>query len=897
MTEFLFAARHLAVIGLLVLAGYVLGRRLLSRIAFRSSGEKAAFCASLGLGLIGTALFLLGLARLLHVGVVAALGLAALAACGPVWRELAASVRAGWRSAARGARGRTAGRVAAGLLVFAGIAALAIMSLYPPLTWDAISYHLAAAKIYAQEQAVRPADNLRYCVAPQLNELLFALMLMVSDDLSAQLVQFAAMVLVAVLLAGWCGARYPPLAGPLAAGLWLGSPLVLSLGSIAYIDIGVAFFCTMAVFALVNGLDEPEMPWMRLAGASAGFAAGTKYTGLVAVAILGLFLVARALRGRSWRAVAEFSACSALVAAPWYAFTFAYTGNPFSPYLASVIPDHGCWDARDSVNVAKDMARHGGPRTLAGLLALPAALSNPALHFGGPNALSKPAAFALPLFLVGALRDRRTRVLGGFALAWFVFWFFSVQITRYMLGAFPAMCALAVVAFDWAVAPLLRRVPRGVASACALAGAAALVSPAWGVIAEVRGGGPPPMTDHDRDVYLERIPSYRCAKWLNDHYGRRYRVLTYTHEYMTYYFDGERLGDGLGRIRYSDIPFQDARALHAWLTAADARFLMFTFPSSFHVESQPFFQQRFELVCGSAHTRLYRLAGEPVEIDLGPELVVNGGFDHRGGWQWVGSPGYTPAHGKGDPAGRVGSSGYPYQEIAVLPDQLHRFSFRLRCATDLPANMWLHWYDRDGALVGREHASFECRSPEKRVDIPITAPRAATLLQLKPIPATSKHDVGFDDVSVRPVLERIQPGTAPRRAEIPARPLARGLEVEPLADGLAADVREASSMLEMAIPRTVVAPGQRAQVELALKTDTAGPFAVRFVRVDGTLSRRAFFEPPAGSRERRDWVRVLSPRDYSGDTVRLRIHPPPDAASGSFELANLSVAVVDREAP
>ena len=369
MTEFLFAAKHLAVIGLLVFVSYVLGRRLLWSLPFRSTGEKVAFSASVGLGLIGTALFLLGLVHLLHVG----------RGGGPrpgrpgrpvrrVFVEMGAALRRGWRAlTTRGTRSRAAVRLAAGILAFAGMAWLMVLALYPPHLWDAISYHLAAAKIFAVEQVVRPAENLRYCVAPQLNEVLFALMLMVSDDLSAQLVQFAAMVLVAVLLAGWCGARYPPLAGPVAAGLWLGSPLVLALGTNAYIDMGVAFFCTMAVFAFVNGLEEPGAHWMRVAGAERGLRRGHASTPRSSPwPSSAASSLVRAVRSRAWRAVAEFSVCCALVAGPWYAYTFAHTGNPVSPYLSSVFPDRGCWDQRDAAAVNQDMAQARRPPDAGG---------------------------------------------------------------------------------------------------------------------------------------------------------------------------------------------------------------------------------------------------------------------------------------------------------------------------------------------------------------------------------------------------------------------------------------------------------------------------------------------------------------------------------------------------
>ena len=480
----------------------------------------------------------------------------------------------------------------------------------------------------------------------------------------------------------------------------------------------------------------------------------------------------------------------------------------------------------------------------------------------------------------------------------FLFWFFSVQITRYMLAAVPAMCALAVIAVDWGLRSLLRRIPAAVASAIAFLGGAALVIPAWETVHEVHRWGPPPMTARERVLYHERVPSYRCAKWLNDHLGRNYRVLTYTHEYMTYYFDGERIGDGLGRMRYIDIPFEDARGLRAWLKGAEASYLLLTHPP-FRVESEPFFQQHFQLQCGSADTRLYRVADSEVPAtELGPELVVNGDFGYQGDWEWYGSAAYKPEHGRGDPAGRVGSAGYPRpadrRPAGPAPPPLVPDATATRSPKP---QVYLRWYDREGAVVGHEAPFLECRPPGRKVDVPILSPLTAVEVHLLVLPGIA------DCVSTTSRCARsssaLRPGRSRGRARLPARPMARGLGVEPLADGLAIDIRETASMLEMAIPRTVVEPGQRAQVELDLKTGAPGPFAVRFIRLDGTVSRRAFFEPGAepGSGERRVRFRVLSPKDFSGDAVRLRIHPPQAAASGSFELANLAVGVVARDAP
>src|SRR5262245_40475294 len=128
MSLALFAAEHLLTIPFLGLAAYMAGRRVLGRLAFGSLAEEVAVSAGMGVGLLGTVFFLLGLAGAIRPwSLLAVLG-GALASGGRRWRAM-------------GGRG---GAVAAALLAAASLPA-AILALYPPTAFDSTLYHLPIA--------------------------------------------------------------------------------------------------------------------------------------------------------------------------------------------------------------------------------------------------------------------------------------------------------------------------------------------------------------------------------------------------------------------------------------------------------------------------------------------------------------------------------------------------------------------------------------------------------------------------------------------------------------------------------------------------------------------------------------------------------------------------------
>ena len=137
--------------------------------------------------------------------------------------------------------------------------------------------------------------------------------------------------------------RLGPSWAALSGLLFLTLPLIVKLSVTVYVDLGLIFFTTAALFSVAIWLEETgKTRWLVLAAVCSGLALGTKYNALVSFLLLSLLLPFFYLfRFRRDNPHAEqlnavkfgvlFVAISLLVFSPWLARNYSLTGNPLYP--------------------------------------------------------------------------------------------------------------------------------------------------------------------------------------------------------------------------------------------------------------------------------------------------------------------------------------------------------------------------------------------------------------------------------------------------------------------------------------------------------------------------------------------------------------------------------------
>lgn len=622
---------------------YAVGRNILSRASFHNVAEEVAFCASLGLGIIATTAFLMGLARVLYVELVMLLAVLAMLGSYRVLRDGLMRLRA----AVAGASKASLARFAAAVMIAIALASfLSIPALYPPRHHDALSYHLALAKIYTAEHQVRPTPYLRFCVFPQHSEMLFTLMYALWDDISAQLTQFLAFILTALALFGWGTRWFSRRAGIWAAAIWLGTPFVVRMAGMAYVELGVALYATLAILSLETFLRTRQSVFVILAGVFAGFAAGTKYTALFLVLAVGVWMLGDAIVRRAWKPLALLIVGCSVTMMPWYAWNYAHTGNPVEPFMQSIFgSERSCWLPGDLESHQSNYEGRGAGTGFLDFLALPARLVNQPAAFRIEEP-SRTLFLALPLTVLIALVDRSGARILLFVLAYLIFWFNSAQVVRYLFPVLPLVALLeGAAASRIALWLRLDRFKRMNAVVTLTLGIVLLIPSLQLVQAEVTQQGSPPVSESQREKFFTALtPAYPCFQWLNARRGSDYRLYAFFASNLAYFTDGTHMGDHFGPARYRDIDATSAAGLHRSLSALDTDYLLVLKGQGFHKDPERIqsfmapliidakaFTERFHLVCTAPDVYLFELQPEPYQLRRGPELIRNGGFEEGSG--------------------------------------------------------------------------------------------------------------------------------------------------------------------------------------------------------------------------------------------------------------------------
>jgi hypothetical protein len=301
------------------------GRRLLrwTKTPHLNAPEDLLLSAAAGVIAFEAAAAIIAFTGGLRIGLgalILSLAIAAIPEVGGVLREILAMFRAMKPSGI----GKALIAGVAVTLLLQGVAAAA------PLTGsDALHYHFTTARAYLVDGFHPNFSYVESFYFGQSHELILTGLSLGSEKFALVL-----MYLAGVLAAGGVGCvtrRWAPRPwGWLAVLAFLLTPIVFwQMTTSGTPDMWMAFFATVAVICISSYRCHPSAALALWAGVLAGGIAGTKYTGCIIAASLGLAFLWEA---RSLRPLALFFG-GALCAGIWpYARNFFWTGDPVFPF-------------------------------------------------------------------------------------------------------------------------------------------------------------------------------------------------------------------------------------------------------------------------------------------------------------------------------------------------------------------------------------------------------------------------------------------------------------------------------------------------------------------------------------------------------------------------------------
>ncbi len=311
--------------------------RTASTASFRNPIEEIIFSAGVGVGLVSTALFLIGLAGQLTPAVLGIFLLAALVACRTQVRGLLDCVSQIGRMWTHCESLRTP---LIGLTIpFLGVFAVfsLVVSLAPSISVDAMRDHLPDVVRFLNSGGLGPVPATDYTYHPKANEVLLTLAWALGEEPAARLVNpgfFVLTLLAAFAVGRACGlARADAMLGVIVVAT---IPFLHWTGSIIKNDLHVAFLQLGSLLAYFRSRREDERRWLLLGVFLLASSMGVKHTAAFVALPIGLLYLS--VTWRRPRLLAQLALVSILFGAHWHMLTFARTGNPAHPWEAEGTP-------------------------------------------------------------------------------------------------------------------------------------------------------------------------------------------------------------------------------------------------------------------------------------------------------------------------------------------------------------------------------------------------------------------------------------------------------------------------------------------------------------------------------------------------------------------------------
>ena len=227
------------------------------------------------------------------------------------------------------------------LLLFTLIITTIILGSVPPVDRDGLTHHLYIPKLWLQHGGIYEIPKILFSYYPMNLDLLYTIPLYYGNDIIPKYIHYLFALLTALLLYRHLKKRLGRNFGIFGALFFLSVPIILKLSITVYVDLGVVFFTTAALLTLLHWAENDlSLRFLVLAGSCCGLAAGTKYNGLIAIAVFTLMTPMIYQQNTSKGKQSNSKAlCSGFIFAfvtlaifsPWLIKNYTWTHNPIYP--------------------------------------------------------------------------------------------------------------------------------------------------------------------------------------------------------------------------------------------------------------------------------------------------------------------------------------------------------------------------------------------------------------------------------------------------------------------------------------------------------------------------------------------------------------------------------------
>lgn len=225
------------------------------------------------------------------------------------------------------------------------VISIVLLASVPPVSRDALIHHLALPKLYLKYGGIYEIPAAEFSYYPMNLDLLYMVPLYFGNDIVPKYLHFAFAVLTAIFIFRYLRRRLDDAYALLGAILFLSIPVIVKLSITVYVDLGLIFFSTAALFCLIKWMnDNYKFKHLFISAVWCGLGLGTKYNGLIVLFLITLFVVlifarsSKDIVNKQTKALGygiAFMLVAVIVFSPWAIKNYIWTRNPVYPLYDS----------------------------------------------------------------------------------------------------------------------------------------------------------------------------------------------------------------------------------------------------------------------------------------------------------------------------------------------------------------------------------------------------------------------------------------------------------------------------------------------------------------------------------------------------------------------------------
>ena len=132
---------------------------------------------------------------------------------------------------------------------------IVILASVPPVSKDALTHHLAIPKLYLKHGGIYEIPSMPFSYYPMNLDLLYLVPFYFGKDIIPKLIHFSFALLTAWLIFGYLKRRLDLSYALFGVLFFLSIPIIVKLSITVYVDLGLIFFSTASLLALIKWIE------------------------------------------------------------------------------------------------------------------------------------------------------------------------------------------------------------------------------------------------------------------------------------------------------------------------------------------------------------------------------------------------------------------------------------------------------------------------------------------------------------------------------------------------------------------------------------------------------------------------------------------------------------------